>query len=69
MHCTWLSKQHVCCTVPLGHVLTLGCVLQDTVLELLKEAMVAKAASSKGFLIDGYPRELEQGTRFEQEVS
>ena len=45
------------------------CVLQDTVLELLKEAMVAKAASSKGFLIDGYPRELEQGTRFEQEVS
>lgn len=41
----------------------------DTVLELLKEAMVAKAATSKGFLIDGYPRELEQGTRFEQEVA
>ena len=37
-------------------------------LELLKEAMVAKAASSKGFLIDGYPRELEQGLRFEKEV-
>ncbi|KAL8598218.1 hypothetical protein ACOMHN_043289 [Nucella lapillus] len=44
-------------------------VSMDTVLELLKEAMVAKAASSKGFLIDGYPRELSQGTRFEQEVS
>ncbi|XP_070176220.1 uncharacterized protein [Littorina saxatilis] len=44
-------------------------VTLDTVLELLKEAMVAKAATSKGFLIDGYPRELEQGTRFEQEVT
>jgi len=35
---------------------------------MLKEAMVAKAAASNGFLIDGYPRELEQGTRFEKEV-
>ena len=43
-------------------------VPQETVLELLKEAMVSRAADSKGFLIDGYPRELEQGTRFEQEV-
>lgn len=42
--------------------------LKDTVLELLKEAMLKKVASSKGFLIDGYPRELEQGKRFEQEV-
>ncbi|XP_059179679.1 adenylate kinase isoenzyme 5-like isoform X1 [Physella acuta] len=40
----------------------------DTVLELLKEAMLKKVASSKGFLIDGYPRELEQGKRFEQEI-
>ena len=30
--------------------------------------MEAKAATSKGFLIDGYPREMEQGTRFETEV-
>ena len=30
--------------------------------------MEAKAATSKGFLIDGYPREMEQGTRFENEV-
>ena len=37
-------------------------------LQLLKEAMEAKAATSKGFLIDGYPREMEQGTRFENEV-
>ncbi|KAK3088078.1 hypothetical protein FSP39_014403 [Pinctada imbricata] len=41
----------------------------DTVLDLLKEAMIAKSASSKGFLIDGYPREMEQGVRFENEVS
>ncbi|XP_052787878.1 adenylate kinase isoenzyme 5-like isoform X6 [Mya arenaria] len=41
----------------------------DTVLLLLKEAMMAKAADSKGFLIDGYPREMEQGTRFEKEVT
>lgn len=41
---------------------------QDTVLQLLKEAMLAKASESKGFLIDGYPREMEQGTRFEKEV-
>jgi len=41
----------------------------DTVLELLKDAMLKKAADSKGFLIDGYPRELEQGTRFENEVA
>lgn len=41
----------------------------DTVLQLLKEAMLAKASTSKGFLIDGYPREMEQGTRFEKEVT
>nr|KAI8748241.1 Adenylate kinase isoenzyme 5 [Biomphalaria glabrata] len=40
----------------------------DTVLQLLKEAMLKKVVSSKGFLIDGYPRELEQGVRFEQEI-
>ena len=41
---------------------------QDTVLKLLRDNMLAKAATSKGFLIDGYPREMEQGTRFEAEV-
>jgi len=30
--------------------------------------MIKKASTSKGFLIDGYPRELEQGLRFEQDV-
>ena len=37
-------------------------------LAMLKDAMLKKAATSKGFLIDGYPRELAQGKRFEEEV-
>jgi len=41
----------------------------DTVLGLLRDAMVKKAATSKGFLIDGYPRELEQGKKFEADVA
>jgi len=40
----------------------------DTVLGLLRDAMIAKAATSKGYLIDGYPRELEQGLKFENDV-
>jgi adenylate kinase family enzyme len=31
--------------------------------------MIANVTSSKGFLIDGYPRELEQGLTFEKQVS
>lgn len=31
--------------------------------------MIKKAKDSKGFLIDGYPRELDQGKRFEAEVA
>lgn len=30
--------------------------------------MKKKISETKCFLIDGYPRELEQGTRFEKEV-
>jgi adenylate kinase len=41
----------------------------ETVLTLLKEAMIKKAATSKGFLIDGYPRELDQGKRFEADIA
>ncbi|PAA49580.1 hypothetical protein BOX15_Mlig009333g1 [Macrostomum lignano] len=41
----------------------------DIVLELIRDAMLARgAAGAKGFLIDGYPRELEQGVRFESEL-
>lgn len=35
---------------------------------LLKNAMLNKIDETKCFLIDGYPRELEQGKRFEAEV-
>lgn len=30
--------------------------------------MIAKADVSKGFLIDGYPREVKQGEEFEKKV-
>uniref|UniRef100_A0A8C2UDM9 Adenylate kinase 1 n=1 Tax=Coturnix japonica TaxID=93934 RepID=A0A8C2UDM9_COTJA len=40
----------------------------DTVLDMLRDAMLAKADSSKGFLIDGYPREVKQGEEFEKKV-
>ncbi|XP_033102106.1 adenylate kinase isoenzyme 5-like isoform X2 [Anneissia japonica] len=44
-------------------------VPQDVVLQLLKESMEASLASSKVFLIDGYPRKLEQGIEFEKEIT
>ncbi|XP_071801913.1 adenylate kinase isoenzyme 5-like [Asterias amurensis] len=44
-------------------------VPQETVLELLKENMLAKAETSTGFLIDGYPREVQQGVEFEKQIA
>ncbi|XP_013181466.1 PREDICTED: adenylate kinase isoenzyme 1 isoform X2 [Papilio xuthus] len=44
-------------------------VPNETVLELLREAMMARAADSKGFLIDGYPREKSQGIAFEKTIA
>lgn len=41
---------------------------QETVLDMLRDAMLAKVDSSNGFLIDGYPREVKQGEEFEQKV-
>ncbi len=38
-------------------------------LDLLAEAMASKVKGSKGFLIDGYPREVEQGKQFEQQIA
>ncbi|MGH0116840.1 UNVERIFIED_CONTAM: hypothetical protein FKN15_019229 [Acipenser sinensis] len=40
----------------------------DTVLDMLKDAMIAKVDVSKGFLIDGYPREVKQGEEFEKKA-
>lgn len=45
-----------------------GSASQDTVLDMIKDAMIAKADVSKGFLIDGYPREVKQGEEFEKKV-
>ncbi|WP_302710453.1 nucleoside monophosphate kinase, partial [Nocardioides cremeus] len=41
----------------------------EVVLELLKEAIVKALSASKGFLIDGYPREKEQGILFEHKIA
>uniref|UniRef100_G1U107 Adenylate kinase 1 n=1 Tax=Oryctolagus cuniculus TaxID=9986 RepID=G1U107_RABIT len=41
----------------------------ETVLDMLRDAMVAKADTSKGFLIDGYPREVQQGEEFERRIA
>uniref|UniRef100_A0A8C8ZTJ1 Adenylate kinase isoenzyme 5 n=1 Tax=Prolemur simus TaxID=1328070 RepID=A0A8C8ZTJ1_PROSS len=38
------------------------------VLELLEEAMVARLSGAKGFLIDGYPREVRQGEEFGRRI-
>lgn len=46
---------------------TISVNLQDTILELLSEAMVKKN-DAKGFLIDGFPRDVPQGEKFENEV-
>lgn len=41
----------------------------ETVLDMLRDAMMAKVDTSKGFLIDGYPREVQQGIEFEQRIA
>ncbi|XP_073496106.1 adenylate kinase isoenzyme 1 isoform X3 [Phyllobates terribilis] len=41
----------------------------DTVLDMLRDAMVAKADTTKGYLIDGYPREVKQGEEFEKKIA
>lgn len=41
----------------------------ETVLRLIREAMISALETSKGFLIDGYPREVDQATKFEEQVS
>lgn len=41
----------------------------DVVMDLLKEAMLSKLSTSKGYLIDGYPRDVSQGELFEKEIA
>ncbi|CAL4108749.1 unnamed protein product, partial [Meganyctiphanes norvegica] len=40
----------------------------EVVLDLIAEEMLKKVSTSKGFLIDGYPREQAQGVQFEQQI-
>jgi len=42
-------------------------VSQEVILELLKDAMIARK-DCKGFLIDGFPRDVPQGEKFENTV-
>ncbi len=46
-----------------------GLVPNKVVLDMIKEAMLAKVSTSGGFLIDGYPRKVDQGVEFEKEVT
>lgn len=43
-------------------------VPRAVVLDLLKQAMLKNVSTAKGYLIDGYPREVEQGEDFEKDV-
>ncbi|XP_074602955.1 adenylate kinase 1 [Brevipalpus obovatus] len=40
----------------------------EEVLGLLKDAIQKNQSNSKGFLIDGYPRELDQAIKFQEQV-
>lgn len=44
-------------------------VTNQIVLDMIKDAMIAKCESSKGFLIDGYPRQVDQGLEFEKQIA
>jgi len=43
-------------------------VPREIVLDLLKKAMISSYDGTKGFLIDGYPREVIQGKEFEEKI-
>lgn len=43
-------------------------VPNDIVLAMIRDAIIRRLDSSKGFLIDGYPRQVDQGIAFEKEV-
>lgn len=44
-------------------------VSNDEVLNLLERAMLLRVSQAKGFLIDGYPREKDQGVAFEEQIA
>ena len=53
----------------LNELMQKGLLVSDQlILDMIKDAMVAKSQTSKGFLIDGYPRKVDQGLEFEKQV-
>jgi adenylate kinase len=54
----------------LNEIMSKGMLVpRDVVLDLIKEAMLKNLNTAKGFLIDGYPREVEQGIDFEHKIA
>ena len=43
-------------------------VPNQIVLDMIKDAMLKNISTSKGYLIDGYPRQVSQGLEFEEQV-
>ena len=43
-------------------------VPNQIVLDMIKDAMMKNIDTSQGFLIDGYPRQINQGLEFEKQV-
>nr|BAN20878.1 hypothetical protein [Riptortus pedestris] len=43
-------------------------VPNEVVMELLAEKMLSELSNTKGYLIDGYPREVDQGLQFEKDI-
>jgi adenylate kinase len=53
----------------LSEIMKKGALVPNkVVLNMIKEAMLEKVKDSNGFLIDGYPRKIEQGIEFEKEI-
>ncbi len=44
-------------------------VPNEFILDMIKKAMLATVETSKGYLIDGYPRQVDQGIQFESEIA
>ncbi len=44
-------------------------VPDKVVMDMIKETMLAKIKTANGFLIDGFPRKVDQADQFEREVS
>jgi len=54
----------------LNEIMSKGILVpREVVLDLIKSAIEKNLASAKGFLIDGYPREVEQGLDFESKIA